>query len=122
LKRLQGHPQIQLVRRVSEIDTGAGFDIESFEGLRSFFPDRFIEVKSYQGNPRFFWSQGEIAAAKELGEKYCLYLVDMEQLQSPDYCPVLIRNPVTELFGDNSNWTATPVSYEFMTKPHPSRS
>ncbi len=121
LKRLHGHPQVQLVRRVSEIDTGAGFDIESFEGLRSFFPDRFIEVKSYQGSPRFFWSQGEIAAATELGENYCLYLVDMEQLQSPDYSPVVIRNPVTELFSDNSNWTATPVSYEFITKQHQAR-
>jgi len=45
--RLQGHPSIQNIQRISSEYANAGFDIESFDDLESVFANRFIEVKSY---------------------------------------------------------------------------
>lgn len=118
-KRLQGHPRIELVKRISLVDVGAGYDIESFEGPRSFLPDRFIEVKSHKGSEHFFWSIGELEAAKELGDRYHLYLVDMDQHGAPEYAPFIIRNPAVRLFEKESDWTATPVGFEMRRKTLP---
>ncbi len=114
--RLQGHPQLQLVRRVSLANTAAGYDIESFEGLRSFLPDRFIEVKSYRGTEHFFLSLGELEAARELGERYYLYLIDTEKCGSQKYCPYIIRNPGLELFDRSSDWSTRAISLEVLRK------
>lgn len=121
LRRLNGHPQLQLVQRVSLMNAAAGYDIESFDGLRSFLPDRFIEVKSYRVFERFFLSSGEFETAKELGERYCLYLVDMEQVDSPGYSPTIIRNPTEQLFGAQTCWVVNPASYELTRMGHQGR-
>jgi hypothetical protein len=114
--RLQGHVQLQLVRRVSLVNTAAGYDIESFEGLRSFLPDRFIEVKSYCGTEHFFLSLGELKAAKELGERYYIYLIDVEKCGLEEYLPHIIRNPAVELFNQSSVWSATAITFEILRK------
>jgi hypothetical protein len=114
--RLQGHEQIQFVRRISLTNSSAGYDIESFENMESFMPDRFIEVKSYRGRGRFFLSLGEIEAAREFGERYHLYLVDIERFGLPDYSPDVIRNPSIELFDESCAWTSTAVNFEFVRK------
>lgn len=114
--RLSEHPQLQLVQRVSLTDTGAGYDITSFEGLKSFLPDRFIEVKSYKGSERFFLSLGELETARELGDRYYLCLVDMEKMEVAGYVPDMIKNPAVELFGENSDWSAVAVTFEVLRK------
>jgi len=111
-KRLQGHTQLQLVRRVSLINTAAGYDVESFEGLKSFLPDRFIEVKSHRGVERFFVSSGEMEAAKELGDHYYLYVVNMEQFREAGYLPLIIRNPALELLKELSGWSMIASGFE----------
>ena len=64
------------INRKSKTDTGAGYDIDSFEGGTvgmSF--DRFIEVKATTGNyPVFYWSENEREKAKEYGDKYFIYI------------------------------------------------
>lgn len=114
--RLQGHAQLQLVQRVSLVNTAAGYDIESFEGLRSFLPDRFIEVKSYRGTEHFFLSLGELEAARQLGDRYYVYLVDMEKVDLPGYLPDIIRNPSVELFEQGAGWSATAITFEILRR------
>lgn len=116
LNRLKGHGQINLVQQISAVNTAAGYDIESFEGHSSFLPDRFIEVKSHRGAERFFLSVGELGAAKELGDQYYLYLVDVDQYDSPEYSPVIIKNPAIELFQEDSHWLVTEVNFEVSKK------
>jgi len=58
-KRLKAkgcNAQAALVRRISHLNVGAGYDIESFNGNKSLFDyDRFIEVKASKGaNLSFF--------------------------------------------------------------------
>ena len=69
--------EAELVRRISILDTGAGYDIESFEGKSPDLNyDRFIEVKASTGSSiRFFWSRNEIDVAKRLGDKYWIYFM-----------------------------------------------
>jgi hypothetical protein len=114
--RLREHPQLQLVRRISLLNTAAGYDIESFEGLKSFLPDRFIEVKSHRGAVRFFLSLGEMEAAKELGDRYYLYVIDMDKCGLAEYSPFIIRNPVVELFDQHSEWSTTATNFEIVRK------
>jgi uncharacterized protein DUF3883 len=114
--RLEGHAQLQLVRRVSLVNTAAGYDIESFEGVRSFLPDRFIEVKSYRGTEHFFLSLGELEVARELGERYYIYLIDTEKCDLQENSPKIIQNPAVELFGQESSWLATAISFEILRK------
>src|SRR5258708_14568186 len=121
-KRLSGHPQPQLIQHLSLTDAAAGYDIESFEGLKSFLPDRFIEVKSYRAVEHFFLSSGEMAAARELGDRYYLYLVDMEKIDSPKYLPTIIRNPADEPFDPKSCWSASAVNFEVVRKMTQGRS
>lgn len=115
-KRLDGHAQIQLIRRISLTNTAAGYDIESFEELKSFLPDRFIEVKSHSGVERFFLSSGEMETAKELGNHYYLYVIDVEKCKGVGYDPLIIRNPAVELGAQDSEWSLTSTVYEVVRK------
>lgn len=115
-ERLRNHPRLTLVQRISLMNTAAGYDIESFEGPKSVLLDRFIEVKSYKGAERFFLSLGEMEAARELADSYYLYLVDMDRLGSSGYSPIVIRNPVSELYDSESYWSVSPVNFEICRK------
>ncbi len=106
-QRLQGHPSIDGIQRVSEDDVTAGFDIESFNDKESVFVDRFIEVKSYSENAIFYWAQNEIRTAKELAEKYFLYLVDCNKMSQLDYTPRIFQNPYQKIF-KNDLWEKEP--------------
>ena len=63
------------IQRISTVDVAAGYDILSFNGKRSSYEhDRMIEVKGTKGNgDTFFWSDGEIEAAKRFGNTYWIY-------------------------------------------------
>lgn len=103
-QRLSQHPQAGSIAIVGRHDVGLGYDIASFEGLTSQQHDRFIEVKTYSGEPHFFLSQSEWAAAVKHGSRYHLYLVDAAQLATPGYEPTIIQDPAHAL-PTNTNWS-----------------
>jgi hypothetical protein len=111
-QRLDGHPSIDSVQRISEEYVGAGFDIESFGDKSSVFLDRFIEVKSYSENAIFYWSQNEVETAKEFGEKYFLYLVDRTKMSQRGYAPRIFQNPYQNIF-ENGLWNKEPQVWKF---------
>lgn len=98
------------IKRISDFDVSAGYDIVSYEGAGSEQYDRFIEVKCYCGSERFFWSENECDVAKIKGDKYVLCLVDYEKIKEPGYIPEFISNPYGIIF-DSDQWMVTPASY-----------
>lgn len=101
--RLLHHSSVNLVRRISNFDIGAGYDIVSFESQDSQFFDRFIEVKSYKRFMEFYWSKNEINVAEIKRNNYFLYLVNREQLDNINYQPIIIQNPFHNIF-NNQDW------------------
>lgn len=99
-------------KRISTIDAGAGYDILSYQDSDSMQYDRYIEVKSFRGNPHFYWSSNEKSVAEALGDNYFLYLVDLDSLEknATAYVPFVISNPAEELLG--SQWLIEPNSYK----------
>lgn len=100
LKSINRHAEASLVRRISQLDVKAGYDIESFDGNKPLFDyDRFIEVKSsYSPELRFFWSENERRSAEEKGDKYWIYFVGgLSSQKARQIMPILIQNPVTRL-------------------------
>lgn len=99
-------------KRISTIDAGAGYDILSYQDSDSLQYDRYIEVKSFRGNPHFYWSSNEKSVAEALGDNYFLYLVDLDSLEknATAYVPFVISNPAEELSG--SQWLIEPNSYK----------
>jgi hypothetical protein len=98
------------IKRISAIDVSAGYDIVSFGDASSVEYDRFIEVKSYIGNPHFYWSKNEIDVATLYDDKYYLYLVDAEKVDRSDYTPLIIRNPAKHVI-QSDGWIMQPTSY-----------
>ena len=96
---------------VAEYSVAEGYDIASFETKESASIDRFIEVKSYQGNPYFFWTRNEIDISRIKGKSYFLYLVDRLRLNSPDYVPLIIQDPFNNILSD-SNWDKQVEKYK----------
>lgn len=110
-RRLTGHAFQNLVQRISTQSVSAGYDIESYDGLSSFLHDRFIEVKSFCGVEHFYLSEGELEAARALGDRYHIYLVDMERYGLAEYAPLMICNPAIELFRSDSAWALVPINF-----------
>ena len=92
-RRRSGHPQCDQIRRVSVENVEAGYDVASYASDKSAKLDKFIEVKSYLGSKRIYWSRNEQKVAEKLGAAYFLYLVDSERIQEPGYEPEIIANP-----------------------------
>lgn len=111
-RRLQGHAQLQTVHVNGRSDIGLGYDILSFENISSATPDRYIEVKTYTGEPHFFLSQGEYAAAQKHGIRYYIYLIDITRIDMPGYEPIIIRDPVNSLSG-NTVWNERIQNREY---------
>ena len=99
--RLRGKSGIQWI---APYDAGAGFDILSFRDKKSKDNDLFIEVKSYVGStPYFYWTRNEIQRAGDDPDKYHIYLIDRDQIERPDYQPVIIPNPTLNIL-ENDAW------------------
>lgn len=98
------------IRRISDYDVAAGYDIVSFKTVQSGGYDRFLEVKSYLGEPHFFWSENELEVARIKGDRYVLCLVDHSQIGNPSYRPEYIINPAEVIFG-SSDWMVNTASY-----------
>ena len=112
-RRLADHPLVSQVRRISEIQVDAGFDIVSFRDRSCIAHNWLIEVKSFLGIPRFHWTRNEIDCAKKEGERYVLYIVDRNQMQLQDYRPIMISGPYEHFFGSASplGWSVDASEY-----------
>lgn len=100
----------QKIKRISDFDVAAGYDIVSYENNETEHYDRFIEVKCYMGSPHFFWSENESDVARIKADKYILCLVDYLRMGEIGYQPEFIRNPYETLFcGDE--WLVNSSSY-----------
>ena len=96
LRKLGKPIQAELVKRISTINTAAGYDIESFDGeTDEVFPNRFIEVKATAGDAlRFYWTINEMNVAKKKKKSYWIYLMTSFKENKPeDTIPILIQNP-----------------------------
>jgi hypothetical protein len=113
-RRLRSHPFVELVRCISDENAAAGFDIMSFDSARGPIHDRFIEVKGYGEEHSFYWSEGEIDAARRLGMRYWLYLVDRNSLLAEGYQPEMIQDPVSYFIDrEPVGWAVAPTSLKF---------
>jgi len=100
------------IKRISDFDVSAGFDIVSFADSASSNYNRFIEVKCYIGEPHFYWSQNEADVAQIKGDKYYLCLVDYDRMiNEPGYLPEYIQNPHMVIFEDDA-WLVNTASYK----------
>jgi hypothetical protein len=111
IKRLEGHPQLDRIKKISKIKVNAGYDIISFEGIDSFDIDRFIEVKSYSGKLEFYWSKNEITVANRKKNHYFLYLVDRDNTISKKHNPIIIQNPYDSVH-ENEEWKKDPTVWK----------
>ena len=102
-------------KRISTIDVSAGYDILSYHSADSVEYDRYIEVKSFRGQPHFYWSANEKRIAEALGENYFLYLVDLSAIEQgkEKYEPQVIANPAVNLCSDD--WLIAPNSYRVIS-------
>ena len=105
-----GSPLNSKIKRISEIDVSAGYDIVSFQTATSNEPDCFIEVKAISADFGFYWSKNEYETAKLKGDSYFLYLVQLSKTNDSDYSPTIIQNPVQSIM-DSDLWYIESQSY-----------
>lgn len=108
-KKRIGPPLCESIKRISEIDVAAGYDIVSFNSGDSFEPDRFIEVKAVSSTG-FFWSKNEYEIARLKGDKYYLYLVELGRTDEQGYTPEMIQNPASIIL-QSDGWLVEAQSY-----------
>ncbi|SEU03604.1 DUF3883 domain-containing protein [Lacrimispora sphenoides] len=109
-KRITNVNLKDLIKRISDIDVGAGYDIVSFNSNNSVSIDRFIEVKAISDLESFYWSKNEYDIAKLKGNEYCLYLVDLKRITDNEYIPMIIKNPANTLF-KSDDWLVESQSF-----------
>lgn len=115
-RRLGRHPRVGDIRIVGHRDVGLGYDILSLMGEASTEPDLHVEVKTYSGDPHFFLSQGEWAAAKKYGTNYAIYLVDVSKIHTPGYEPTIIHDPARTLSTEANSADAGTVGGHWQEK------
>lgn len=106
--------KIESIKRISDIDTTAGFDILSYNENSSTVYDRYIEVKSYTGRPSFFITKNELEVSKRFRNKYYLYLVDRSKIHMLGYQPIIIPNPYDSFLSQPKEWTKECVQWLFI--------
>lgn len=114
-QRLSSHPKVESILKISDYDVGAGYDIVSYEDDGSREHNRFIEVKSCSIDRRFYWSKNEVLQARIMRNRYFLYLVDSEKINSGSYEPLVIPNPYKNVFM-NVGWKREEQSWLFQPK------
>ena len=89
---------------VAQYIVNEGYDIASYNEKDDAEYNRFIEVKSYDGNkPYFFWSRNEVNVAKQKLENYRIYLVNRKEMNNEGYRPIMKQNPIINIL-NNKNW------------------
>lgn len=98
---------------VAEYIINEGFDIASYNHELDELPNRFIEVKSYDGEtPYFFWSRNEYSVAKRKKDDYWLYLVNRSEMNKTEYVPIMIQNPYEEILSNDEKWDKQIEKYK----------
>ena len=108
-KKRIGQPLCDSIKRISEVDASAGYDIVSYDSCQSQTIDRFIEVKAIS-NSGFYWSRNEYEIAKLKGESYYLYLVELGRINDLGYSPEMIQNPAQSVM-ESDSWFVETESY-----------
>ncbi len=99
---------------VAEYSTSDGYDIASYESVLSDKHDRFIEVKSYESTPYFYWSRNEMDIARIKKKSYFLYLVDRSKMKDLNYVPIMIQDPYLVLIEKrNTDWNSVVEKIRF---------
>jgi hypothetical protein len=99
---------------VAEYIVNEGYDIASYNHESDDLPNRFIEVKSYDGEiPYFFWSRNEYSVAKRKKNEYWLYLVNRSEINLKEYKPKMIQNPIESVL-NNSEWIKEVDKYKII--------
>ena len=110
---------------VAEYIVNEGYDIASYNKIEDEQPNRFIEVKSYDGpKAYFYWSRNEYQVAKLKGECYWIYLVNRSKIKNEGYEPEKYQDPFNTILGDhNIDWIEEvdkyKISYYKAKKPKP---
>lgn len=99
---------------VAEYVVNEGYDIASYNEIQDKQPNRFIEVKSYDGpKAYFYWSRNEYKVAKLKGHSYWLYLVNRSKLKTEGYEPEKYQDPFNTILGDhNIDWVEEVDKYK----------
>ncbi len=100
---------------VAEYSIAEGYDISSYQSKESVTNDLFIEVKSFIGNPYFFWSRNEMDVSRIKGDSYFLYLVNRNKINERDYKPLMIQNPFKNVLSNN-DWIKKIEKYKIEYK------
>lgn len=80
-------------KQISHVDVAAGYDIVSFNNSGE---EIYIEVKGFQNNYSFHWSENEIRISKNLLDKYYIYCVKFKD-NIPNEIYKKIQNPYKEI-------------------------
>jgi len=98
---------------VAEYIVNEGYDIASYNHESDELLNRFIEVKSYDGEtPYFFWSRNEYSVAKRKKDDYWLYLVNRSEMNREDYVPIMVQNPFDTILRDDEVWDKQIEKYK----------
>jgi len=98
---------------VAEYIINEGYDILSYNHESDELPNRFIEVKSYDGEtPYFFWSRNEFTVAKRKQGEYWLYLINRSEMNKEGYVPFIVQNPFETILMDNEDWEKQIEKYK----------
>lgn len=108
--RLSSHPRIDDIKKISDYDVAAGYDIVSFNNNESKKFDRFIEVKSFERKEKFYWSKNEVKEALIRKNDYYLYLIDRSKIKNGSYSPLIIQNPYDNVL-NNDEWNKETDTY-----------
>lgn len=104
LESIGATEESKLVKKISDLNVSAGYDILSFDAKSSDLNyDRFIEAKGSSNNLiSFEWSNNEMRKAKSLGQKYWIYFLGgvNDKKKSSDEKPFLIQDPFKTIFGN----------------------
>ncbi len=114
--RLHGSSRLHQIELLSDNFANAGYDIKSFHRIQDKQRNRLIEVKSFQGESHFYWSENEMTVADDKRSDYFIYLVDYNKMNEPGYIPVIIENPFETVFGNKIEWTQRAKSIYFEKK------
>ena len=101
---------------VAQYIVNEGYDVASYDQIGDSLQNRFIEVKSYDGDvPYFFWSRNEYQVAKRKKEQYWIYLVNRSKMINENYEPIMERNPFETIL-KNDDWDKHVDKYKIVLK------
>ena len=105
--------ELKKIDWVAEYVVNEGYDIASYNHESDELPNRFIEVKSYDGKtPYFFWTRNEFSVAKRKKDEYWLYLINRLEMTKEKYEPLMIQNPFETVLMDNRVWNKQVEKYK----------